>query len=153
MPLIHQMHKNNYVFVNAKQQVILTVHRCLLTNLSQDEYTFKHHDDIIAIKAQPGVNNHSLTVEVNKQQVLHFSDETPESEACLSIYNNLPSFITLTSQKNLAKYRWKIADYRECLTKHAYYVENKTGQSTNSPCEICSHTSIFNISNSETNER
>lgn len=115
MQLIRHPSEKDYRFVNDKKQCIIKVSKSAIPCFNTDNcFYFLYHDAVIkVVLSKDDAVMPSLSLYVNKRQVLHFSDETPENEACLSVYDKLPSIISIVPLKEMVDNKWLFIDYRD----------------------------------------
>ncbi len=115
MQLIRDVSDRSYCFINDKKQCIFKISKTAIPCFNTDKcFYFLFHDVVIKVEiSKDDAVYPSLNLYVNKKQVLHFMDETPENEACLSVYDKLPMIISVPSAKELSGNKWQFIDYRD----------------------------------------
>ncbi|MBR4927200.1 MAG: hypothetical protein IKY98_02615 [Alphaproteobacteria bacterium] len=115
MQLIRDLSGKDYCFVNDKKQCVLKVSKSAIPCFNTDKcFYFLFHDAVIKVEfSKNDAVYPSLNLYVNKRMVLHFSDETPENEACLSVYDKLPAIVSVASGKEILNNKWQFIDYRD----------------------------------------
>lgn len=115
MKFIHNRDKGCINILNANQQLILKiVGHPLLFCRQHSGWFLACGKETIQIDMNAHNNNEaSLDIFYQKKHILSFREETPESLACLSIYDKLPSLMKVPELSDIQKNKWILMDYRE----------------------------------------
>lgn len=115
MKFIHNRDKSGVSIFSAEYQLILKITgNPLLFCQQHNGFLVGFGKEVLRIEIDTHKNSHSsLDVFYNQKHILSFVAETPERPACLSIYDELPTLLSVSKLSDIQKNGWILMDYRD----------------------------------------
>lgn len=115
MKFIHNRDKDGINILNADHQLVLKIigHPLLFCQQHSGWFLACGKETIQIDMNSHNNNEATLDIFYRKKHILSFTDETPERQACLLIYDELPSLVKLPELSDIQKNKWIFMDYRE----------------------------------------